>query len=81
MGSEMCIRDRSCVSWPSNISSTSAEEIENRLPVRILKRALRKNSGGVGKRNGGDGQIVELEYTGVTDGVLAFLADRIKTPA
>ena len=81
MGASAQTQGLSCVSWPSNISSTSAEEIENRLPVRILKRALRKNSGGLGKHNGGDGQLVEFEYTGVTDGVLAFLADRIKTPA
>ena len=71
----------SCVSWPSNISSTPAEEIENRLPIRVIKRALREGSGGVGKYNGGDGQLVELEYMGVTDGILAFLAERMKTPA
>ena len=81
MGASADADGLSCVSWPSNISSTPAEEIENRLPIRVRKRALREGSGGVGKYNGGDGQLVELEYTGVTDGILAFLAERMKTPA
>jgi N-methylhydantoinase A/oxoprolinase/acetone carboxylase beta subunit/N-methylhydantoinase B/oxoprolinase/acetone carboxylase alpha subunit len=70
-----------CVSWPSNISSTPAEEIEHRLPIRVLKRALRENSGGPGRFTGGQGQEVELEYTGSKPGVVAFLAERTKAPA
>ena len=71
----------SCVSWPSNISATPAEEIEHRLPIRVLKRALRKNSGGPGQFTGGQGQEVELEYIGSKPGVVAFLAERTKAPA
>ena len=71
----------SCVSWPSNISSTPAEEIEHRLPIRVIKRELIQNSGGRGKYNGGDGQLIKLEYTGAKDGILAFLAERTKAPA
>ena len=71
----------SCVSWPSNISATSAEEIEHRLPVRILRRELRDGSGGPGLHTGGRGQLVELRYTGATPGVVAFLAERTDAPA
>jgi N-methylhydantoinase B len=71
----------SCVSWPSNISSTPAEEIEHRLPFRVLHRALREGSGGVGKSIGGHGQDIELEYIGAKPGAVAFLAERTRAPA
>jgi 5-oxoprolinase (ATP-hydrolysing) len=71
----------SCVSWPSNISTTPAEEIEHRLPIRVIRRSLREGSGGPGKFTGGSGQEVELEYTGSKPGAVAFLAERIKAPA
>ncbi len=71
----------SCVSWPSNISATSSEEIEHRLPVRILRRELRDGSGGPGLHTGGRGQLVELRYTGAMPGVVAFLAERTDAPA
>ncbi|MBH68752.1 MAG: hypothetical protein CMM58_10405 [Rhodospirillaceae bacterium] len=71
----------SCVSWPSNISSTPAEEIEQRLPIRIIERTLRRNSGGKGLFKGGDGQIVEFEYIGAKPGIFAFLAERTQSPA
>ena len=71
----------SCVSWPSNISATSAEEIEHRLPMRVVRRELRYGSGGSGRHVGGCGQIVELEYSGATPGVVAFLAERTDAPA
>ena len=71
----------SCVSWPSNISTTPAEEIEHRLPIRVIRRSLREGSGGPGQFTGGSGQEVELEYTGSKPGAVAFLAERIKAPA
>jgi N-methylhydantoinase B len=71
----------SCVSWPSNISTTPAEEIEHRLPIRVIRRSLREGSGGAGQFTGGSGQEVELEYTGSKPGAVAFLAERIKAPA
>lgn len=71
----------SCVSWPSNISTTPAEEIEHRLPIRVLRRSLREGSGGPGAFTGGRGQEVELEYIGARPGAVAFLAERTKAPA
>ncbi len=71
----------SCTSWPSNISSTPIEEIEQRYPVRFKQRSLRSNSGGNGAFKGGDGQTVEFQYIGKKPGVFAFLAERTKIPA
>jgi 5-oxoprolinase (ATP-hydrolysing) len=71
----------SCVSWPSNISATPAEEIEHRLPIRVLRRSLRAGSGGPGRFTGGSGQEVELEYIGAKPGAVAFLAERTRAPA
>ncbi|MBM85151.1 MAG: hypothetical protein CMM47_03915, partial [Rhodospirillaceae bacterium] len=71
----------SCVSWPSNISVTPVEEIEHRLPIRVMRRALRPGSGGAGAFVGGNGQEVELKYVGAKPGVVAFLAERTRAPA
>ena len=81
MGASAAGNGLSCVSWPSNISSTPAEEIEHRLPVRVLARRARPHSGGGGRHRGGDGQEVLLEYCGARPGVVAFLAERIHSPA
>ena len=71
----------SCTSWPSNISSTPIEEIEQRYPIRFRQRCLRPNSGGNGAFKGGDGQIVEFQYIGKNPGVFAFLAERTRMSA
>ncbi len=81
MGASATGNGLSCVSWPSNISTTPAEEIEHRLPIRVLRRKIRAKSGGPGAFTGGHGQEVELEYTGARPGAVAFLAERTRTPA
>ncbi len=81
MGASASGNGLSCVSWPSNISATPAEEIEHRLPIRVLQRGLRAGSGGAGRFTGGNGQQVVLEYTGARSGVVAFLAERLSSPA
>jgi 5-oxoprolinase (ATP-hydrolysing) len=81
MGASASEDGLSCVSWPSNISATPAEEIEHRLPIRVLRRTLREGSGGPGQFVGGRGQEVELEYIGAKPGAVAFLAERTKAPA
>ena len=43
------------LSWPSNVSSTPVEVIEQKAPIRVLHRRIRRGSGGVGKHRGGDG--------------------------
>jgi N-methylhydantoinase B len=46
----------------TNTLNTPVEVIESRLPVRVLRYAVRLGSGGVGARNGGDGVIREFEF-------------------
>ena len=81
MGASAFNNGLSCVSWPSNISSTPAEGIEHALPIRVLRRSLRDGSGGKGKYLGGNGQEIELEYIGAKPGIIAFLAERTKASA
>lgn len=46
----------------TNTRITDPEVLEHRFPVRIHKLAVRRNSGGKGKWNGGDGMIREYEF-------------------
>lgn len=46
----------------TNSLNTPLEALENYLPLRIKKYALRRNSGGKGKRKGGEGIIREYEF-------------------
>jgi N-methylhydantoinase B/oxoprolinase/acetone carboxylase alpha subunit len=46
----------------TNSLNTPLEALENYLPLRIKKYALRRNSGGLGSRRGGDGIIREYEF-------------------
>jgi N-methylhydantoinase B len=45
----------------TNTRNTPVEGIEARLPVRVLRFALRRGSGGRGRRRGGDGVVREVE--------------------
>jgi N-methylhydantoinase B/oxoprolinase/acetone carboxylase alpha subunit len=58
----------------TNSRNTPIEALENYLPVRIRKYALRKGSGGAGKRKGGDGIIREYEFTVPTQ--VTVISDR-----
>ena len=70
-----------CVSWPSNISLTPTEVVEQLTPCRIVYKKLRRNSGGLGEYRGGLGQDILLENRSGNPMVLAFLAERIKYAA
>ncbi len=71
----------SCLSWPSNISLTPAEVVEQHTPCRIVYKKLRPNSGGVGTFRGGLGQDILIENRSSSSMMLAFLAERTKFPA
>ena len=45
----------------TNTRATDPEVLEARLPVRVVRFALRRGSGGAGARPGGDGLVRELE--------------------
>jgi len=46
----------------TNTRITDLEVLESRYPVRLVRFALRRGSGGVGRRRGGDGLVRELEF-------------------
>jgi len=68
----------SCLSYPSNISNTPVEIIENTIPVLIHRKELRIDSAGSGKFRGGLGQILEIELLADTPCKIAFVGERIK---
>jgi len=71
----------SCLPFPSNISNSPVEIIENTIPVLVLKKRLLPDSGGPGKYRGGLGQEIEIQITADSPCTLAFLSERIKFPA
>jgi 5-oxoprolinase (ATP-hydrolysing) len=46
----------------TNTRITDAEELEHRYPVRLERFAIRRGSGGAGRRRGGDGVVRELRF-------------------
>jgi N-methylhydantoinase B len=70
-----------CMSWPSNISSTPTEVIEQLAPMRIHHRRLRAGSAGQGRHRGGLGQEIKVENLSPTATAMTFLAERTRTPA
>ncbi len=81
MGATHRTDGQNCLSWPSNISSTPTEVIEQLSPMRIHRRSFRTNSGGEGRYRGGLGQEVEFEFLNESPAALAMLAERTKTSA
>ena len=61
----------------TNSLNTPVEALEYAYPFRMIRYALRRNSGGAGKHPGGDGIIRELEL--LSDAQVTLLADRRKT--
>jgi len=68
----------SCLPYPSNISNTPVEVIENTIPVVIHTKVFRKNSAGAGKYRGGLGQRMDIELVADAPCTVAFLSERIK---
>jgi len=58
----------------TNTRNTPIEELEQRAPLRIRALSLRRQSGGRGKRPGGDGLLKEIEVLEPVRG--AFLGER-----
>lgn len=69
------------LSFPSNLANTPIEVIESQVPVRVVRRALRRNTGGKGKTRGGDGQVFELDLLADEPVTMTFMADRLRTAA
>jgi N-methylhydantoinase B len=71
----------STLSWPSNISSTPSEVIEQLAPLRVRHRRLRPGSGGAGHTRGGLGQEILLENVAAEPTAVSFLAERTRVAA
>ena len=70
-----------CLSWPSNVASTSVEVSEQIAPVRFHCKRLRDASGGIGRWRGGMGQEIEIESLSPSPLTVSFLAERTVIPA
>ena len=70
-----------CLSWPSNVSSTSVELSELIAPLRFKHKRMRPDSGGRGKHRGGLGQEISLESRSDSLIAVSFLAERTLFPA
>jgi N-methylhydantoinase B len=71
----------STLSWPSNVSSTPVEIMEQISPFRIHHKRLRADSGGDGRHRGGLGQEIRLEHRRAGKIAAAFLAERTRIAA
>ncbi len=70
-----------CLSWPSNVSSTPIELSEQLAPLRFNYKQLRPDSGGPGKFRGGLGQEISIESRSDRLIAVSFLAERTIFPA
>jgi N-methylhydantoinase B len=61
----------------TNSLNTPVEALEYAYPFRMIRYAIRKESGGAGKHRGGDGIVREIEL--LSDAQVTLLADRRKT--
>jgi N-methylhydantoinase B len=81
MGATMQGDGQSCLSWPSNVSSTSVEISEHIAPLRFHYKRLRPGSGGAGRHRGGLGQEISIESRSEGPIAVSFLAERTVFPA
>jgi N-methylhydantoinase B len=81
MGANMRGDGISCLSWPSNVSSTAIEITEHIAPLRVHYKRLRLDSGGPGRHRGGLGQEIAMESRSETPIAVSFLAERTIFPA
>jgi N-methylhydantoinase B len=70
----------SAISFPSNLSNTPIEVMENEVPIFVAYRRLRKGSGGAGARRGGEGIEFAFEFRGESPAGCSFIMTRIKEP-
>lgn len=71
----------SAVSFPSNLSNTPVEVLENQAPIEVHSRHILRGSGGAGRRRGGDGIGMAFTFRGETPAIASFMINRIRCPA
>ena len=71
----------SCLSWPSNISSTPIEVSEQNGPLFCHFKRLQPKSGGAGRHRGGLGQAILFECTSERPLAALFMTERTRFSA
>lgn len=69
------------LSWPSNISSTPVEVIEQIAPLKVHRRQFRAINGANGRHRGGTGQEILLESLAENPATMSFMAERTRPEA
>ena len=71
----------SALSFPANLGNTPIEMMESLAPIRVLRREIRRGSGGEGRNAGGCGISFEFEILPDASDVMAsFLMTQLKAP-
>ena len=67
------------LSFPSNLSNTPIEVLEQMAPLRVIERSIRRGSGGAGKYRGGDGLRFEVEVVADSPMMASMIMTRFRT--
>lgn len=71
----------SALSFPANLGNTPVEMMENLAPIRVVRREIRRGSGGEGKNRGGAGISFEFDILPDASEIMAsFLMTQLKAP-
>jgi len=71
----------SALSFPANLGNTPIEIMESLAPIRVLRREIRRGSGGKGRQPGGCGISFEFELLpDAPDATASFLMTQLKSP-
>ncbi|SON53889.1 Acetophenone carboxylase delta subunit [Hartmannibacter diazotrophicus] len=70
----------SALSFPANLGNTPVEMMETLAPIRVIRREIRRGSGGKGRHEGGCGISFEFELLpDASDVVTSFLMTQLKS--
>ena len=70
----------SAMSFPGNLGNTPIEVMESSAPIKVLRREIRRNSGGQGLHHGGHGISFEFELLADAKNVtVSFLMTQLKS--
>jgi N-methylhydantoinase B len=65
------------IAFPHNSVVTPCEIMETKAPILFLRKELRTDSAGAGRRRGGLGQIVAFRHVGRNEMILSIIPDKI----
>lgn len=80
-GARPGLKGLSATAFPSGVRSTSTEVNEVTSPLVIWRKELREDSGGAGRYQGGEGQVIEIAHIEGAPFRVSKMFDRINHPA